>query len=99
MEMLEILLQRLSKSLAIASCGVPVFLFDYRGYGRSEDAHICEKGLYQDAESAYDWLKEKGYSEIIIHVFRWEVELALIWPWRKILLPCLWNLHSLVFQI
>lgn len=38
--------------------GVSVFLFDYRGYGRSE-GNPSEKGLYADAKAARDWLAEK----------------------------------------
>jgi uncharacterized protein len=38
--------------------GVSVFLFDYRGYGRSEGSP-SEKGLYADAQAARDWLAEK----------------------------------------
>jgi len=40
--------------------GVALFAFDYRGYGRSE-GRPSERGTYLDAESAYDWLIEKGY--------------------------------------
>jgi fermentation-respiration switch protein FrsA (DUF1100 family) len=40
--------------------GLAVLAFDYRGYGRS-DGSPDEQGTYLDAESAYDWLIEKGY--------------------------------------
>jgi fermentation-respiration switch protein FrsA (DUF1100 family) len=40
--------------------GVSVFIFDYRGYGRSE-GKPSEKGLYLDAEAAIEYLvKERG---------------------------------------
>ena len=54
---------RLPKALAIASCGVAVFLFDYRGYGKSEDGDISEKAVYEDATSAYKWLIQSAYRE------------------------------------
>lgn len=38
------------------SLGLNVFIFDYRGYGRSE-GRPSEKGTYQDALAAYDWLQ------------------------------------------
>lgn len=38
------------------SLGLNVFLFDYRGYGRSE-GRPTEEGTYQDALAAYDWLQ------------------------------------------
>lgn len=40
--------------------GYNVFIFDYRGYGKSNGIPT-EKGLYQDALGAYDFLKGKGY--------------------------------------
>jgi len=45
----------------IAMCqqlGLPVLLFDYRGYGRSEGAP-SESGTYQDALAAWAWLVEQ----------------------------------------
>lgn len=36
-----------------------VFMIDYRGYGRSEGTST-EKGLYEDADAAIDWLISKG---------------------------------------
>jgi uncharacterized protein len=36
--------------------GLSVFLFDYRGYGRSQAIRPSEEGLYQDALGAYDYL-------------------------------------------
>ena len=37
--------------------GVSSFMFDYRGYGKSE-GRPSEKGLYQDAAAAFLWLTE-----------------------------------------
>jgi len=36
--------------------GLSIFLFDYRGFGRSQDLRPNEEGLYQDAQGAYDYL-------------------------------------------
>lgn len=36
--------------------GVDVFVFDYRGFGRSE-GFPTEEGLYNDVRGAYDWLR------------------------------------------
>ncbi|MBT4095154.1 MAG: alpha/beta hydrolase, partial [Nitrospinaceae bacterium] len=38
--------------------GAGIFLFDYRGYGLSE-GRPTEEGLYDDARSAYAWLRER----------------------------------------
>lgn len=39
--------------------GLSVFLFDYRGYGRSQSLRPSEAGLYQDALGAYDYLTRR----------------------------------------
>ena len=52
---------RLDVTAALLETGVAVFLFDYRGYGRSE-GRPSEEGTYADAEAAYQWLHEKGYA-------------------------------------
>ncbi|MFB3786812.1 MAG: alpha/beta hydrolase [bacterium] len=41
------------------SLGLNVFLFDYRGYGRSA-GRPTEEGTYQDALAAYNWLQGRG---------------------------------------
>jgi len=38
--------------------GLSVFLFDYRGYGRSE-GKPSEEGVYSDVEGAWSWLTEE----------------------------------------
>ena len=46
--------------------GLDVFIFDYRGFGKSE-GEISEKGTYLDAEAAHDYLMDiKKYLHIII---------------------------------
>ena len=39
--------------------GMGVFIYDYRGYGRSE-GKPSEAGLYADARAAYAWLRERA---------------------------------------
>lgn len=40
--------------------GVSVFIFDYRGYGRSEGT-ASEEGTYADARGALEWLEKRGW--------------------------------------
>ncbi|HEX8686234.1 MAG TPA: alpha/beta hydrolase, partial [Pyrinomonadaceae bacterium] len=40
----------------LAARGFDVLLFDYRGYGRSGGEMTDERGLYRDADAAYDFL-------------------------------------------
>lgn len=42
--------------------GFPVFIFDYRGFGRSQGHATSEEDLYIDARSALDYLRNKGWS-------------------------------------
>lgn len=51
---------RLDMAAALLDTGVNVFLFDYRGYGRSQ-GRPDEQGTYRDAEAAYAWLRQKGF--------------------------------------
>ncbi len=46
---------RLEKILMFRDLGLNVFIFDYRGYGKSEGAP-SEAGLYEDVKAAYDHL-------------------------------------------
>ena len=49
--------------------GLDVFIFDYRGYGRSE-GKPSEKGTYLDAEAAWDYLaRQRGIAPERIVVF------------------------------
>src|ERR1041385_1677675 len=51
---------RLELCSALLELGLNVFMFDYRGYGRSE-GWPSESGTYLDAEAAYDWLLGRGF--------------------------------------
>jgi fermentation-respiration switch protein FrsA (DUF1100 family) len=44
---------------ALSSRGFNVLLFDYRGYGRSEGSVTTERGIYEDADAAYDYIVTK----------------------------------------
>jgi fermentation-respiration switch protein FrsA (DUF1100 family) len=50
---------RLDKAKIFHDLGLSVFLFDYRGYGKSK-GKPSEKGLYLDAQGAYAYLLSKG---------------------------------------
>ncbi len=51
---------RLDLCGALLSTGVSVFVFDYRGYGRSE-GRPSEEGTYRDVQAACHWLRQKGF--------------------------------------
>jgi hypothetical protein len=51
---------RLDLTAALLKTGLAVFLFDYRGYGRSE-GRPGEEGTYRDAQAAYRWLRQKAF--------------------------------------
>lgn len=40
--------------------GLNVFIFDYRGYGKSE-GRPSEAGIYLDAQAAYDYIQSQGH--------------------------------------
>lgn len=48
-------INRLDNLVRLVRSGLSVFIFDYRGYGRSHGSP-SEEGLYQDAIGAYDYL-------------------------------------------
>ena len=51
---------RLGLCRALLDLGANVFVFDYRGYGRSE-GRPGEEGTYRDAQAAHGWLRQKGF--------------------------------------
>ncbi len=51
------IINRLENLVELYKHGFSVFLFDYRGYGRSE-GRPSEEGLYQDALAAYTYLTD-----------------------------------------
>jgi fermentation-respiration switch protein FrsA (DUF1100 family) len=50
---------RVQKIELFTGLGMNVFIFDYRGYGKSEGSP-SERGLYADALGAYGWLTASG---------------------------------------
>ena len=52
----------------IVGAGSGLLLLDYRGYGKSQ-GRPTERGFYQDAEAAYDYLLAQGYTSgrIFVH--------------------------------
>ena len=50
------IIHRLENLKRLYQLGLSVFLFDYRGYGKSQGLRPTESGLYQDALGAYDYL-------------------------------------------
>ena len=53
---------RIDKLEILHELGFDIFIFDYRGYGKSS-GRPSEKGFYKDVQAAYDYLvDEKGYS-------------------------------------
>lgn len=60
---------RLDNIRRLLSLGINVFIFDYRGYGRSE-GEPSEDGVYRDAFAAYDFLiKNKGITPDSMIIF------------------------------
>jgi hypothetical protein len=51
---------RLALCEALLQTGASIFVFDYRGYGRSK-GRPGEEGTYLDAQAAYGWLRQKGF--------------------------------------
>ncbi|OQW35499.1 MAG: peptidase [Nitrospira sp. SG-bin1] len=50
------IINRLDNLRFLYQMGLSIFLFDYRGYGKSQGVRPSEKGLYEDAYGAYDYL-------------------------------------------
>jgi fermentation-respiration switch protein FrsA (DUF1100 family) len=48
--------------------GYNFLIIDYRGYGKSS-GYLSEKGLYEDAEAAYDFLIAKGFDAGRIFIY------------------------------
>lgn len=50
---------RIDKLAFFHQLGYNIFIFNYRGYGKSK-GWPSERGLYRDAQAAYDYLKSRG---------------------------------------
>ena len=55
-----------NKAELFTNLGYDTFIFDYRGYGKSEGKINNEKQFYQDAQIAYDEMKKKYKEENIV---------------------------------
>jgi fermentation-respiration switch protein FrsA (DUF1100 family) len=59
---------RLDNVRLLHNRGISVFIFDYRGYGRSQ-GRISEKGFYLDSEAAYEvarkWAEQSGAKLVV----------------------------------
>ena len=53
---------RLDNLARLHGAGVAVFIFDYRGYGLSQGSP-SEKGMYLDAEAAWDWAQAQAKAQ------------------------------------
>jgi len=58
---------RLAHADLLLQTGCSALLLDYRGYGRSA-GRPSEDGTYQDAEAAYDWLRQRGFEADGVYV-------------------------------
>jgi fermentation-respiration switch protein FrsA (DUF1100 family) len=59
---------RLDNLRLLHNTGISVFIFDYRGYGRSQ-SRISEKGFYLDSEAAYEVARawaEKHRAKLVV---------------------------------
>ncbi|HSH95672.1 MAG TPA: alpha/beta hydrolase [Roseimicrobium sp.] len=54
--------------VALLECGATILAFDYQGYGRSPGSPN-EENTYSDAQAAYKWLTQQGYSAEQIVVY------------------------------
>ena len=61
---------------AIQRAGHSLLIIDYRGYGESTGAP-SESGLYLDAQTAYQWLRQRGYPAERIVLQGWSLGSAV----------------------
>ena len=59
---------RLDTCATLLATGANVLVFDYRGYGRSQ-GRPSEEGTYCDAQAAYQWLRQRGFTGTNMIVF------------------------------
>lgn len=60
------LTDRADMAVEFAKRGVSVFLFDYRGFGRSE-GRVSEGGAFRDSLAAYDFVKQHSDAPIVLY--------------------------------
>jgi hypothetical protein len=59
---------RIDHIMGIQAAGSHLLMIDYRGYGKSEGSP-SEQGVYRDADAAYRYVRDQGYTpeQIVIH--------------------------------
>jgi alpha-beta hydrolase superfamily lysophospholipase len=60
------LTDRAEMAVELAKRGISVFLFDWRGFGRSE-GHATENKLFHDALAAHDYVRALGAKQIVMY--------------------------------
>jgi fermentation-respiration switch protein FrsA (DUF1100 family) len=60
------LTDRAEMCVELAKRGVSVFVFDYRGFGRSE-GRPSERGIYRDSLAAFDYVRSLGTTRIALY--------------------------------
>lgn len=60
------LTDRAEMCVELARRGISVFIFDYRGFGRS-GGRTSETGTYHDSLAAYDFVKKNSTGDIVIY--------------------------------
>jgi len=60
------LTDRAEMAIELAKRGISVFLFDWRGFGRSEGKAL-ESGLFKDALAAHDYVRGLGMTHIVLY--------------------------------
>ncbi|MBX9725360.1 MAG: lysophospholipase [Candidatus Obscuribacterales bacterium] len=61
------LLNRLSFAKALIQAGASVFLYDYRGYGKSGGQANSLEGIHEDGLAAYDYIKSKYNMPVMVN--------------------------------
>lgn len=60
------LTDRADMAVELAKRGISVFVFDYRGFGRSE-GRPSESKIFRDSLAAYDYVHKSGAKEIVLY--------------------------------
>ena len=50
----------------LLDAGYTVLMMEYRGFGKTK-GNISQKTVVEDAALAFDWLKNKGYSKVVVY--------------------------------
>lgn len=60
------LTDRAEMCVELAKRGVSVFIFDYRGFGRSE-GRVSENGTFRDSLAAYDYVRTQTKNDVVLY--------------------------------